>query len=591
MKPKRTGAVVLAVLICVGAVLLASALSSAGSKRPSGREGFTPSATLDRDLGPRMMDYTCGVSLDDSTTYTLDSVGELQSITTGRPNSCVVKSLSYGDGLIGAGVDGCTEGSVLADPSVVSGVSVQGGRCTVDLKPNLDWRAYRAYEDKLRLAAIHNSRAYTALSGSDRAILADIEKEKALQKDLKGRYDEANAEYKAAAQDAVIKEAELRRRVDEDDRLRRDIDALEDAVKTARGKTSALEARLHDLEVESGRLERLADGFDFASLSRDEQAAQDNLANAARAHAPVAAARQKLDGAMRALEEATGAVRDADRPCASAKRAYRDQLVRLGIALDADVDAWTHWQTQGRHDARVASAGGWPACDPLTQDSEPPVPAPPAHVTPSAGSPDTHRATVYQHCDYQGWSIDLPEGEYTMGELRRRGLFQNDAISSVKVAPGFRVVLYEHDNFAGKNLVVESDEACLVGRAMNDVTSSIKVMKTPPPPPPPAPPAPPPPPAPVASVYEHHEYQGWVVHLHVGNYTLSQLINLGFRNDSVSSVRVLPGYRVLLYEHDNFRGDVLNVTGDAPRMRELIRDRRRGRTWNDVVSSIKVIKR
>lgn len=91
--------------------------------------------------------------------------------------------------------------------------------------------------------------------------------------------------------------------------------------------------------------------------------------------------------------------------------------------------------------------------------------------------------TFYKHCSYAGSYIKLSEGDYDLGKLRqiaRQYNYQgdiNDDISSVRVPAGYRVTLYEHDNFQGRTLDLTGDESCLVGRGFNDLTSSIKITR------------------------------------------------------------------------------------------------------------------
>ncbi|AMX02459.1 family 16 glycosylhydrolase [Microbulbifer thermotolerans] len=84
----------------------------------------------------------------------------------------------------------------------------------------------------------------------------------------------------------------------------------------------------------------------------------------------------------------------------------------------------------------------------------------------------------------------------------------------------------------------------------------------------------------VATVHEHCDYNGWSASLDVGSYNLSALQALGFVNDAASSIKVSPGYQVTLYEHDNFTGASVTVTGDNSCLTD--------EGFNDNVSSIVV---
>jgi hypothetical protein len=83
-------------------------------------------------------------------------------------------------------------------------------------------------------------------------------------------------------------------------------------------------------------------------------------------------------------------------------------------------------------------------------------------------------STVYQDCNFGGAAIGLPVGDYNLAAMTSRGI-ANDWISSLRVTGGYKVTLYENDNFGGASLVVTADNSCLVGAGWNDRTSSMRV--------------------------------------------------------------------------------------------------------------------
>ncbi|HBK46459.1 MAG TPA: carbohydrate-binding protein [Xanthomonadaceae bacterium] len=85
-------------------------------------------------------------------------------------------------------------------------------------------------------------------------------------------------------------------------------------------------------------------------------------------------------------------------------------------------------------------------------------------------------ASVYQHCNYGGYAVALPEGSYTLSQLQARGI-ANDDISSVRVNAGYQVTFYENDNFGGSSVTKSADTACLVADGFNDRASSIQVSR------------------------------------------------------------------------------------------------------------------
>ena len=81
-------------------------------------------------------------------------------------------------------------------------------------------------------------------------------------------------------------------------------------------------------------------------------------------------------------------------------------------------------------------------------------------------------ATVYKDADYKGSSLGLPEGSYNATDLALYGIGA-DQISSLKVTPGYRVILYDGDNFDGENVSYTGDTNHFP--SFNDKTSSIRI--------------------------------------------------------------------------------------------------------------------
>lgn len=59
---------------------------------------------------------------------------------------------------------------------------------------------------------------------------------------------------------------------------------------------------------------------------------------------------------------------------------------------------------------------------------------------------DDNITTLFQHGGYGGYSVKLPEGNFTLSDLQRRGMI-NDDISSLKVPDGYALKIYEDDHF------------------------------------------------------------------------------------------------------------------------------------------------
>jgi hypothetical protein len=82
--------------------------------------------------------------------------------------------------------------------------------------------------------------------------------------------------------------------------------------------------------------------------------------------------------------------------------------------------------------------------------------------------------TVYRAINYVGTSQMYGVGSYTLAQMRAKGTL-NDDISSVKVAPGYRAILFTADNFGGSTIVETADDPTLVNDGLNDTISSMKV--------------------------------------------------------------------------------------------------------------------
>ncbi len=99
------------------------------------------------------------------------------------------------------------------------------------------------------------------------------------------------------------------------------------------------------------------------------------------------------------------------------------------------------------------------------------------NTTPPPPPPSGGVATCYEHCDFGGFAIALPEGDYNLAALSSRGI-TNDQVSSVRVNAGYEIVGYKDDNFTGTSITLGSENACLVDEGWNDQISSLRVRKT-----------------------------------------------------------------------------------------------------------------
>ena len=196
--------------------------------------------------------------------------------------------------------------------------------------------------------------------------------------------------------------------------------------------------------------------------------------------------------------------------------------------------------------------------------------------------------SFYEDCDYGGKVLNLKPGEYNYNQLDPVG---NDNISSVKVAAGLKVILFENGDFQGRSITLTENTPCLVNQNFNDLTSSIKIMINQPQsavqsavkvvaqPIPQAPQQAAPQAANTVLFYEDCDYGGKVLKLTPGEYNYNQLDPVG--NDNISSVKVPPGVTVILFEDGGFQGKSITLTQDAPCLID--------QNFNDLTSSIKII--
>jgi len=163
----------------------------------------------------------------------------------------------------------------------------------------------------------------------------------------------------------------------------------------------------------------------------------------------------------------------------------------------------------------------------------------------------------------KGNEFPLKEGFYRKSDL----INFNDKINSIEIDDGYKVILYEDDNFQGKYItLLYTDESLRKSFGFNDKISSIKVI-------------------PLLPdefgviIYTDTNYKGIKKNLNVGSHNKSSL-GKNFEN-KISSIKVFSGYKAILYEDDDFKGISITYTTNIT---TLSRD-----GLNNKVLSIKVI--
>ncbi|HQX96937.1 MAG: hypothetical protein KA968_06005 [Chitinophagaceae bacterium] len=84
------------------------------------------------------------------------------------------------------------------------------------------------------------------------------------------------------------------------------------------------------------------------------------------------------------------------------------------------------------------------------------------------------KVTIYVDGNYKGQAVSLLPGTYS--SMQQIG-FPNKALSSLTVPEGFRVVLYENENFVGKKYTITQSKTGFSFSGWNDKTSSIAVYR------------------------------------------------------------------------------------------------------------------
>jgi lysophospholipase L1-like esterase len=169
------------------------------------------------------------------------------------------------------------------------------------------------------------------------------------------------------------------------------------------------------------------------------------------------------------------------------------------------------------------------------------------------------RASVYADANYLGSGVSLPYGVFNGGMMLAAGI-QNDWMSSLKVAAGYTVEIYENGDFTGVKWTFTAD-TFYVGSDCNDKMSALKVI----------------PPGP--SFYADLNYGGLGVTVEAGNYSGSQMLAAGIQNDWMTSLKVPAGYTVTVYENGDFSGASWTFTADSNWV---------GTACNDKMSSMKI---
>jgi hypothetical protein len=179
---------------------------------------------------------------------------------------------------------------------------------------------------------------------------------------------------------------------------------------------------------------------------------------------------------------------------------------------------------------------------------------------------NTKQAIFYTDCNYKGNSIHLLPGYYHAEKL---GLFRYD-ISSVEIPSNLRIKAYMNETLSGSSYSLNESSICLNSSLNNRIGSFIieevgfgNNNNYPP----------------VTGnviIYTDGNYRGQSATLLPGTY--SNMAEINFPDKSLSSLTVPAGYRVILYENENFSGKSYTITESRGSFSFS--------NWNDRTSSI-----
>ena len=123
---------------------------------------------------------------------------------------------------------------------------------------------------------------------------------------------------------------------------------------------------------------------------------------------------------------------------------------------------------------------------------------------------------LWEHINFTGRSYKVGPGEYDFGVISAQ--IGNDVISSVELVP--KIVLYEHAQFKGRELALESSTSNLRSFIFNDKASSVKVQSG------------------TWKLWEHISFTGRSYQVGRGDYDIG-IISAQIGNDVISSVEKL----------------------------------------------------
>ena len=84
----------------------------------------------------------------------------------------------------------------------------------------------------------------------------------------------------------------------------------------------------------------------------------------------------------------------------------------------------------------------------------------------------------------------------------------------------------------------------------------------------------------LVTAYKDCNYSGFSGGLQTGDYNRNQLASLGILDNDISSLKVMEGFKAIIYQDDNFQGASKTITSNTSCL---------DATWNDKVSSVRIL--
>ncbi len=177
-------------------------------------------------------------------------------------------------------------------------------------------------------------------------------------------------------------------------------------------------------------------------------------------------------------------------------------------------------------------------------------------------------ATIYTDCNYQGNSLRLAPGYYQGDKL---GLLKFD-ISAIEIPSNLKAKVYiNNENLGGTYYIISENSSCLSNTLNNRIGSLIieedhqnsnNNPQT----------------ESGVTIYSDGNYRGQSTSLLPGTY--ATMTQVGFPDNALSSLLLPEGYRVVLYEFENFKGKSYTILQSKTGFSFS--------GWNDKTSSIAI---